>query len=89
MRVLKESQVSSLLVPSASDACLALAKLLAVQSGTPARADNAVAQRTVLPGVATESSRRRLGDQHSNAAAAAVHSELLKCTPQDSQSGAR
>jgi hypothetical protein len=34
MRVLKESQVSSLLVPSASDACLALAKLLAVQSGS-------------------------------------------------------
>ncbi len=89
MRVLDESEVSALLVQPASDACLALAKLLAVQSGTPARADNAVAQRTDLPGVAMESSRRRLGDQHSNAAAAAVHRELLKCTPQDSQAAAR
>ncbi len=81
-----KSQVCSYSLPALSEVQLLL---LAVQSGTPARAANAVAQRTTLLGVATESSRGRLSDQHSNAAAVAVHSELLKCTPQDSQSGAR
>ena len=89
MRVLDESEVSALLVQPASDACLALAKLLAVQSGTPARADNAVAQRTTLLGVATESSRSRLSEPALEDAAGAHTSELLKCTPQDSQAAAR
>jgi hypothetical protein len=78
MRVLDESEVSALLVQPASDACLALAKLLAVQSGTPACADNAVAQRTTLLGVARSphepSERPALEDP----AAADAHSVLLK-----------
>ena len=52
-------------------------EVLAVQSGT-LLAPTTQLQLTTLLGVATESSRSRGSDQHSNAAAAAVHSELLK-----------